>query len=56
VAFILGPLAEFGAVSFGAWEYSKPFYFIPIWLPFVWGISALFMKNISETLSKIRMK
>jgi len=56
VAFILGPLAEFVAVHFGAWEYSRPFYFIPLWLPFVWGISALFMKNISETLLEIRKK
>jgi hypothetical protein len=50
LAFILGSLGEFVAVSCGAWEYSKPFYVIPIWLPFIWGISALFMKNISETL------
>jgi len=50
VAFILGSLGEFVAVSFGVWEYSKPSYFIPIWLPFAWGISALFIKNISETL------
>jgi hypothetical protein len=50
VAFILGPLGEFVAVSFGAWKYSKPFHIVPVWLPFVWGISALFMKNISETL------
>ncbi len=56
VAFILGSLGEFVAVSFGVWEYSKPFYFIPIWLPFVWGISALFMKNISETLLKFGKK
>jgi hypothetical protein len=50
VAFILGSLGEFVAVSFGAWKYSKTFYVIPVWLPFAWGISALFMKNISETL------
>ena len=56
VAFILGSLGEFVAVTFGAWEYSKPFYCIPIWLPFAWGISALFMKNISETLLRIKKK
>jgi hypothetical protein len=50
VAFILGSLGEFVAVYFGAWEYSKPIYFIPIWLPLAWGICALFVKNISETL------
>ena len=55
-AFILGSLGEFAAVPFGAWEYSKPFYFIPVWLPFVWGISTLFMKNISETLAQFGRK
>jgi hypothetical protein len=53
VAFILGSIAESIAVYFGAWEYSKPFYLIPLWLPFVWGIAALLIKNISETLLKI---
>lgn len=52
VTFFLGPLGESVAVYFGAWEYSKPFYLIPIWLPFLWGITALFMKNISETILK----
>ena len=51
VAFLLGPLGEIVAVYFGAWRYSEPFYLIPIWLPFLWGIAALFMKKISETLS-----
>ena len=52
VAFALGPLGESAAIYFGAWKYSKPFYLIPLWLPFLWGICALFMKNISETLLK----
>jgi len=56
VAFVLGPLAEFIAVYFGAWKYSRPFYIIPLWLPFVWGISALFMKNISGTLLEVKKK
>lgn len=50
VAFVAGPVGEFVAVYFGAWEYSKPIYLIPIWLPFLWGIAALFMKKLSETL------
>jgi len=50
VAFVLGPLGELVAIYFGAWEYSKPLYFIPVWLPFLWGIAALFMKKLSETL------
>ena len=50
VAFILGPLGEIFAVAFGAWSYSQPFYFIPTWLPFLWGLAILVLKNLSETL------
>ena len=50
VAFALGPIGEVFAIYLGAWQYSKPFYLIPIWLPFLWGISALFVKKLSETL------
>ena len=52
VAFGLGPIGEAFAIYLGAWRYSKPFYLIPIWLPLLWGISALFVKKISETLLK----
>lgn len=52
VAFVLGPAGESVAIYFGAWKYSEPFYLIPLWLPFLWGICALFVKNISETLLK----
>ncbi len=54
VAFGLGPIGEVFAVYLGAWQYSKPFYLIPIWLPFLWGIAALFVKKMSETLLKTR--
>jgi hypothetical protein len=50
VAFSLGPIGEAFAIYLGAWQYTKPFYLIPIWLPFLWGISALFIKKLSETL------
>ena len=49
-AFLLGPIAESVAIYFGAWEYSKKFFLIPIWLPLLWGIGALIVKNMSETL------
>jgi hypothetical protein len=52
VAFILGPLGEIIAVYFRAWEYSKPFFIIPLWLPFLWGTAALFMMRLAETLIK----
>jgi hypothetical protein len=50
IAFVLGPAGEVVAVHDGAWEYSKPFYLIPVWLPFAWGIAALVMKKLSEIL------
>jgi len=56
VAVVLGPLGEVVAVYFGAWQYSKPLYLIPIWLPFLWGIAALFMKKLSETSLRIPLR
>ena len=50
VAFGLGPLGEIMAVYFGAWQYTEPFILIPVWLPFLWGIAAVFLKKISERL------
>jgi hypothetical protein len=50
VTFALGPIGESVAIYLGAWKYSKPLYLIPSWLPFLWGICALFLKNISETI------
>ncbi len=52
LALALGPLGEIGPVRFGAWAYSEPFYFIPIWLPLLWGIAALFLRRFSETLAE----
>lgn len=50
-AFVLGPAAEAMAVHFGAWRYSEPHYYLPVWLPFLWGIVALFLKKISEIIA-----
>ena len=48
--FVLGPLGEAMAVYFDAWHYSKPFFLVPIWLPCLWGIAALFLKRLCATL------
>lgn len=50
ITFILGPIGESVAIYLGAWKYSRPLYLIPSWLPFLWGICALFLKHISETI------
>ena len=45
---IAGALSESLAIAFGAWTYAFPSIIgIPFWLPFLWGIAALFMKRIS---------
>jgi hypothetical protein len=50
VAFVLGPGGEVIAVYFGAWNYAKPIFLIPIWLPLLWGVAAVCTKRFSETL------
>jgi len=51
-AFILGPAGELYAAYSGAWSYTKPFFYIPLWLPFLWGIASLFMMRLPEALIK----
>ena len=51
VAFFLGTIAEIIAVYSGAWQYTKPFYLIPVWLSFLWGIAGLLLLKIGKTLS-----
>ncbi len=49
VGFVFGPLAEGLAIRTGAWEYASPSVLgIPLWLPFVWGIAALFIQNTAD--------
>ena len=49
VGFVFGPLAEGVSIRTGAWEYASPtFLGIPLWLPFVWGIAALFIQNSAD--------
>ena len=54
LAAFLGPLGEFVAVSFGAWEYSLPWVNIPIWLPFAYGLSGLSLHKIASLLLQIK--
>jgi len=52
--FVLGPLGEAMAVHFNAWQYSKPFFLVPVWLPCLWGIAALFVKRLCDTLLRTK--
>lgn len=51
LAFVLGPAGELVATHYGAWQYTKPAFLIPLWLPLAWGISGLFFKRAAEALS-----
>jgi uncharacterized membrane protein YoaT (DUF817 family) len=49
--FVSGPIAEAIAVYFGAWNYTYPFIAgIPLWLPFVWGNSSLYIVQIKALI------
>jgi hypothetical protein len=51
--FVLGPVGEMMAVHFGAWAYAKPVFLVPVWLPLLWGIAALFVKRLCDTLLRL---
>ena len=51
VAFVLGPGGEMLAIHFGAWEYAKPLLLVPLWLPPVWGVAAVVMRRLAQTLA-----
>lgn len=44
----LGAIAEGIAVYYGVWEYSNDSFFgIPIWLPILWAIAAVFILRMA---------
>jgi hypothetical protein len=48
--FVLGPIGECVAVYSGAWSYAKPDYLIPVWIPFAWALTGLFILRLSRSL------
>lgn len=54
LAALLGPVGEFVAVGFGAWEYSLPLVRIPIWLPLAYGIVGLGLYKVAGLLLQIK--
>ena len=54
IGAVVGPSAEIICASRGAWQYAHPdFLGIPLWLPIAWGLAALLVQGISETLAKL---
>lgn len=50
----LGALAEAGAIASGAWAYTVPVAVgVPLWLPAIWGIAALFIKETAVLLEYV---
>src|SRR4051812_7517187 len=46
----LGPIGEAVAIYSGAWQYTRPWLLIPIWLPFAWGCAGLYMKKTADAI------
>lgn len=54
VALVFGPLAESIAMHSGAWSYASPVVLgFPLWLPFVWANTGLFIKNTADLSDKL---
>src|SRR5262245_14620218 len=51
---VFGALAEASAIASGAWAYAVPAAGgVPLWLPAIWGIAALFIKEMAVLLQTI---
>lgn len=51
ITFVFGPFSEIIAMRSGAWYYSNPYVLsIPLWLPFVWANTGLFIINTADYL------
>jgi hypothetical protein len=42
---IIGPLMELIGTSVGAWHYSNPTWYIPVWLPLVYAVFAVVVRR-----------
>lgn len=54
--FFLGPIAEFLVINSGAWTYSSEsilYFNFSYYLPFIWGIACLAIKNFTFRIYKI---
>ena len=57
IALIVGPFGETIAIKLGAWYYAQPEFFgIPLWLPVLWGLSGIVLKNLLKSINQIWTK
>ena len=47
-----GASAEAICIYFGAWEYTNPTYLIPLWLPILWGIAAMVIREFTLEIER----
>ncbi len=53
ICALSGAIAESLAVMMGAWSYTNPdIVGIPMWLPILWGIAAIFMVRLYSHIRK----
>ncbi len=50
VALVVAPFGEWIAIMNGAWQYACSVTVIPVWLPLAWGMCAICLKRLSETV------
>lgn len=49
---LFGPSMEAIAIRAGAWQYANPsFTGIPMWLPLLWGLTAVFLMKIARWMT-----
>lgn len=54
VGAAMGAIAEITAIHYDVWQYANPsFLGIPMWLPIAWGIIAVLIRRIAESVSEI---
>lgn len=43
----LGTLSEMVGVYAGAWTYENALFFVPVWLPLIWGIAGAYLSAMA---------
>lgn len=52
VGAFFGGVMEAICIYFNVWSYSNPTYLIPMWLPVLWGMTALVLRRFTLIIEK----